>query len=492
MELADYYGILGVLPSASNEDIRLTYRQAARLFHPDVNRAPGASALFRDINTAYEVLSSPASRADYDRLACDLGLDTPNIHMDVVYSRRHLKPLDEPQMVYALLRVRSLQDIGLVTDAPLNICLVIDRSTSMQGSRMHHVKAAAHRLIDELHEDDIVSVVSFSDNAEVLIPAQCAEDQRGMKSVISTLRAAGATAMYSGLQDGIAQVRRRLNTNYVNHVVLITDGRTYGDEKACLNLAAEAREQGIGISGLGIGDDWNDRFLDNLAKQTGGSSAYISTPQSVSSFLQKRIRSLATAFAERSSLIIAPAPNTNLESAIRTAPDPMSMDTSIQPCPLGSLDGQVGLAVVIQFHVTTGSDAVNGEIPIGRVDLTAEVLGQSRRIERVARMLTVEISPTPPPEDPPIELLDVLGKLSLYQLQDRAREALDGGDYVEATRKLEYLATRLFESGEQQLGNAALSEAQRVAHTHLLSEEGAKELKYGTRALLPPLGDKDD
>jgi hypothetical protein len=57
------------------------------------------------------------------------------------------------------------------------------------------------------------------------------------------------------------------------------------------------------------------------------------------------------------------------------------------------------------------------------------------------------------------------------------------------------LATRLFEAGEEDLGQAAIQEARRVAATQVLSDEGAKRLKYGTRALLPPTdilsGDQD-
>jgi hypothetical protein len=67
--------------------------------------------------------------------------------------------------------------------------------------------------------------------------------------------------------------------------------------------------------------------------------------------------------------------------------------------------------------------------------------------------------------------------------------ALEGGKAEEATRALEYLATRLFEQGEDELANAALAEAQRVAATQVISGVGRKNLKYGTRALMLPYED---
>jgi secreted protein with Ig-like and vWFA domain len=56
-------------------------------------------------------------------------------------------------------------------DAPLNLSIVIDRSTSMNGPRLDQVKQAAHRIIDSLGPDDILSLVSFSDRAEVVFEA---------------------------------------------------------------------------------------------------------------------------------------------------------------------------------------------------------------------------------------------------------------------------------------------------------------------------------
>jgi Ca-activated chloride channel family protein len=294
--------------------------------------------------------------------------------------------------------------------------------------------------------------------------------------------------MLSGLQEGLAQLDRYRDSRYVNHLILITDGRTYGDEEECLRLASEAQASGIGISGMGIGDDWNDRFLDELASRTGGSSAYISSAAAVPRFLQERVRNLAMAYAERTQMIVAPSLNTTLKEFTRTSPDALSIPFDVQPIPLGSLDGQSGLKTMLQLHLST-ANAEPGEFFVGRVDVICNVLGSAQGVERVSTPLMVEVTDDIPEESPPGEMLEALSRLALYQLQDRAREALEEGDFAEATRKLEYLATRLLENGEEDLGQAALHEARHVAHTHRLTEEGIKELKYGTRALMPLLGD---
>ena len=64
----NYYRLLGIPPDADQQRIRTVYRSLAKRFHPDTNRGSEAAAeLFRQVNTAYRILSDPASRASYDR-----------------------------------------------------------------------------------------------------------------------------------------------------------------------------------------------------------------------------------------------------------------------------------------------------------------------------------------------------------------------------------------------------------------------------------------
>ncbi len=491
MNFVDHYAILGVSPSASDEELRRSYRLAARRFHPDVNKAPGAAHAFRDVDRAYKVLSDPRERQEYYQLWQKYTAVAPALQMEALLSRRQIRPLDEPQLLYVLLKVQPVLEMALVSEAPLNVCLVVDRSTSMKGSRLQHVKRAAQRIISECRAEDVLSLVAFSDRAEVIIPAQPVTDAAGMRALISTIRAGGSTSILAGLRAGLAQVERYRHPRYVNHLVLITDGRTYGDEEDCLALAREAREMGISISGMGIGEDWNDSFLDKLASVTGGASAYINSAEAVGRFLRERIRSLATAYAERAWLNIAPAIEAELDSVVRISPSPMRLDGTTQPISLGALNGVAGTRIVLQFRLRTGASA-SGEFFVGRLDVGGEVLGAGQHMERLTLDLNVQVTPEASREDPPPELLDALSRLMLYRLQERAREALESGDVAEATRRLEALATRLFNQGQEELAQTALAEVRQVALMRTLSEKGAKQLKYGTRALLLPTGDMED
>ncbi|XP_057466106.1 uncharacterized protein LOC130755659 isoform X2 [Actinidia eriantha] len=67
MAAADYYSTLGVSRTASVKEIKAAYRRLARQYHPDVNKQPGATEKFKEISSAYEVLSDDKKRALYDQ-----------------------------------------------------------------------------------------------------------------------------------------------------------------------------------------------------------------------------------------------------------------------------------------------------------------------------------------------------------------------------------------------------------------------------------------
>ena len=69
--MRDLYSILGIQKDADQASIRKAYKQLARKYHPDLNKEPGADERFKEVNTAYEVLSDEQRRSHYDNFGAE-------------------------------------------------------------------------------------------------------------------------------------------------------------------------------------------------------------------------------------------------------------------------------------------------------------------------------------------------------------------------------------------------------------------------------------
>jgi Ca-activated chloride channel family protein len=483
----DYYAILQVDATATIEEIKKAHRLLVRRFHPDSSEEPDATERFHEIQTAYEILGDERQRAAYDRKRREMGLvpigtDEAILAWELTVSRQSLPHIQEEQLLYLLVDISPAATMA-AKRLPLNLCLVIDRSTSMQdGRRMEQVKAAAHQIIDDLRDTDAFAVVTFSDRAEVVIPGHWGGDKVQAKAKISTVRPAGGTEVYQGLSTGLQELNRRRRLQAVNHLILLTDGQTYGDEQDCITLAEEARRQGIGISTFGIGEDWNDKLLDTIATKSGGVSAYIDSVAQVRRLLRQRVQGLSSVYAQDLQLLLRFDQNTYLEDAFKLSPYIQRLDTSVpNTLSLGSLEADRLLSVLLQIVV--------GPHPPGRQRiLQLEISGNTPAVGRQGEKLVRELwfhfaeNLTTEPEIP-LNLVNALGKLAIFRMQEQAYEALESGDPTAASEKLEVVATRLLEIGELELANAARLESGRLARSGLLSPTGRKKLKYGTRSL---------
>ena len=300
------------------------------------------------------------------------------------------------------------------------------------------------------------------------------------------IQPSGATEIYQGLEAGVKEVMRSVDSKRINHMILLTDGHTYGDEQQCLALASKLAEKGIGISSMGIGKEWNDIFLDVLSTRTGATSAYITEPQDIKRLLLEKFNALAQTFAEDVTMEINPIEGVELSYAFRLQPDP-------SPIPL---EGKLHLGSILQdtstriiFEYIIQPKAVKSD--------TVEILDGALKVSIASYPLPVPpfrmrlwrpVSASPEADTPPIEIVQALPRLMLYRMQERARKEIEKGNIDTATRQLETLASNLLTQGERSLAQTIMLEVEYLQKQNTLSEEGSKKMKYGTRSLFlaPP------
>jgi Ca-activated chloride channel family protein len=481
--LDNYYARLGVSKTATLDEIMRAYRRAARQFHPDTNKNAGAEELFLLVQEAYDTLSNGKRRVEYDAtLPADLQTP-PALMVNTLYSRTHITPGEPNQMIYALIDLMPApsEDERRATKPGLNVCLVLDTSTSMAGTRMNQVIKAALQFINQLEEHDILSVVAFNDKAELVIPSEHGQDVHRLAARISTLQTRGGTEIFQGLRTGLLEVQRNLRPNSINHIILITDGRTYGDEDSCMQLAQQAADLGVPISAIGIGEEWNEDFIDSLAAKAGGTSIYAERGTEISSVLERQLKSLNQTYANNVKLHSQPAANSKLSYAFRLAPDLGGLAAE-SPLFLGVIPTENSLSVLLEFDLDA-TRVKNGEFVLAEGDLTLDIPSRTIPSASTRFRLSRPVLIDEKPEAPSQALVNAIGKLSLYRMQERARKEMESGDTRGAAKRLRMLATHLLSAGEKGLARTVLLAAEEMK-SGALSEKSGKQIKYGTRALI--------
>jgi len=477
----DFYQRLNIDTGASEKAIKRAYRMAVKRAHPDVNKDPGATQMFLDIQEAYQILSDPAKKNNYDE-GRDPGGIVPNINKKIVYSQPALLKLDETQVIYTLLDIVATDEDQEVSGLPLNIAIVVDISTSMAGRRLEMVKAATREIITDLGQEDLVSLISFNDRAQVLLSSQSQPSTLAIETAVNSLFAEGGTEIFQGIDAGYQEIKRNSPFNYVNHILLITDGHTYGDEDNCLALAREAAKEDIGISGLGIGIEWNDAFVDQLCALTGGQSIFIQDIQQVKSFLEHSITSLKQATSRRVSLEVIPAPGVSILSAFRILPEALPLPKQ-ELYSLGILKKDQPHRVLFEFQIDPLSQDFD------RAVIASGEFSIKRKHKDISLPFTIERNLIPAEEEfeePEKEIFQAISHLAFYRLQEKAQEDISQGNPESAYQRLLNLSSHLMAKGEHKLAKIAMNEAQYIQSHNNFSPTGKKELKYGTMHLMLP------
>ncbi|MCB0210495.1 MAG: VWA domain-containing protein [Anaerolineae bacterium] len=477
----DYYTILEVSHTASAAEIRQNYRRLARQYHPDVNASIDAAEKFKEIQTAYEALSDAGERRKYDHLRAQQGLDRSSaLSLQTITSDKTLRPLDTEQAFYVLLDIMPVTDLSTAR-LPINLALVIDRSTSMKGKRLQQVKEAIGRIIDNLQPEDALSLVTFSDRAQVLLPSQRDIDKAMAKSMVSTIQPGGATEMLSGLTAGLEQLKLYWSKTSVNHLILLTDGQTYGDEKDCLEHAQWAGSNQINLSTIGIGTDWNEELLDRMAAVSDGNSVYIDSPEKVKHIFSQTLSSLESVLARQLKMTINPTANIRLHEVYQIKPQITRINTHSPAMMLGALSTKQEKSILMEFRIQELSP---GERRLMRLTVEGDMPGQSKlRPWDWVELHTNVQEPQTANFGIPSPILEALKNLAIYKMQEKVQSDLVAGQVKKATQRLEIIATRLLDLGEVELSRAAMLEAGQLARTSSLSEEGRKKIRYGTRSL---------
>ena len=207
----------------------------------------------------------------------------------------------------------SLLEIGMKvkskmtrkTSEPLNICFVVDKSGSMMGEdRLEQVKKSLIKFVQQLSPDDIVSVVVFESMATVAIPAQKVGDKKKIIDIIYAIQSSGGTNILEGMVTGFEQVKKFHGSTSLNRLLLLTDGYGSNPPEEVIAKAKSYISGGIELSAIGVGADYNQALLSQLASAGGGLLHLAGTSSNIDEIFQRELESILYPFAKKATLTV--------------------------------------------------------------------------------------------------------------------------------------------------------------------------------------------
>jgi len=206
----------------------------------------------------------------------------PKIHIERMMYRNSIAVSGDTAASYALIKL--IPTGGSAKPLPLNLALVLDVSGSMYEedgtgvSRLTRVQEAAHSAIQKLKPEDHLSIVAFAHDCQVVLPATSLSEKAKIEDVISRIDRfdvdPGGTAMDLGIEMGLGEIRKHVGAGRLSQMMVLTDGETSG-EPTCKQLAKLAASEKIRFNVIGVGKDWNQNLIKELAKLSEGDWGYI-------------------------------------------------------------------------------------------------------------------------------------------------------------------------------------------------------------------------
>jgi Ca-activated chloride channel family protein len=345
-----------------------------------------------------------------------------------------------------LLRFRA--DIRESPRRNLNLSLVIDRSGSMAGASLHHALQAAESVVDQLEPDDMLSVVVYDDEVDTVVVPQPVTDKTTIKNSIRKVRAGGITNLSGGWLQGCEHVKRQLDPQKINRVLLLTDGHAnmgITDPKVLTATSGQKAEEGVITTTLGFAQGFNEDLLIGMARAASGNFYFIQSIDEATEVFSIELDSLRAVVGQNLKVTLELADSVSLVDTLSLAKVSQN-DTGQTVISLGELyegeDKLLGLSLEI-------SSAQIGDLPVMKLHYSADVVQDeviqsvSGTAEVVAKVGTVEEAALASSS----RIILELSRLTIAKAKETALDLAEHGRHEEAEQTLRTLVNDLRDRG---------------------------------------------
>jgi Ca-activated chloride channel family protein len=364
------------------------------------------------------------------------------------------------QKLYVMARVTASGDAAASNRHPLNLSLVLDRSGSMAGAKLDYTRQAAQFLIQHLSPEDVLSVVLYNDKVETLFEPQHITNKDALSQQIDTIKPRGTTNLSGGWLEGCQHVRQHYAPTSLNRVILLSDGlanRGITDRSQLVAIARQQYEAGITTTTMGLGNDFNEDLLMEIASAGGGAFYFIESPEVAPEIFNEELSGLMRLTVQN--LTVRVTVNNHVKDIRQLNAYPVKEMPMARSYRLGDLYSGEVKTLVLELAIPSLAALGQQQIAVVRFaydELTANgIAHHENEVGVQVNMSTSAMEPAP-------EQAQVTQAVLLLQAANARQEAIqraDHGQFDEASRVLKAVASEI---AQAPITNEQLQEEQRA------------------------------
>jgi Ca-activated chloride channel family protein len=184
----------------------------------------------------------------------------------------------------------------------INLSIVLDRSGSMSGEKLEKAKEAAIEALRRLGPRDVFSLVVYDTNVETIVPAQNARNTEWIERRIRTIHAGDSTALFGGVSQGVAEIRKNLKSRYIHRIILLSDGLANVGPSTPADLGrlgSALIKENISVTTVGVGTDYNEDLMTRLSQNSDANAYHVKESKDIPHIFTKELGNIANIIAKK-------------------------------------------------------------------------------------------------------------------------------------------------------------------------------------------------